>query len=258
VADKLDTLVGCLGIGLVPTGSQDPYGLRRLGLGLIRILIDTAFAKLFLGSLVDQAIALYKEKLTQPARKLKLEVMGFLTQRMDSYLRTQAASLSGDPAAAWFSGEFRGDLADAVLSHSLENPLDTFQRFLALVQFNKSSEFEPLLLTFKRATRIIPSGFSGTIDTGMFKEEEESVLYHAYQQASQQISSLIPQKRYTEILAELDRLRHPLDRFFDRVLVMDENRQVRENRLAILKAINNTFHQFADFSRIVVASGPSG
>jgi glycyl-tRNA synthetase beta chain len=258
VSDKLDTLVGCFGIGLAPTGSQDPYGLRRSGLGLIRILIDNAFIKVSLGSMIDQAIGLYKEKLTQPARKLKQEVLGFLAQRMDSYLRTQAASTAGDPAAAWFLGEFRGDLAEAVLSRPLENPLDVYQRFLALVQFHKSDEFEPLMLTFKRATRIIPAGFTGAVDAALLKEKEELDLHAASHQSFQKMVSLMAGKKYPDALAELCRLRQPIDRFFDKVLVMDENRLVRENRLAILKAIGTLFEQFADFSRIVVATHPSG
>ena len=252
VADKLDTIVGCFGIGLIPTGSQDPYGLRRSGLGLIRILIDRAFDRLSLGVVVDEAVHQYKGKLTQAARGFKHNVLNFLAQRMDFFLRAQAHRAADDPTTAWFSGEFRGDLAEAVLSRPLENPLDAYRRFLTMVQFQRSTEFELLMVTFKRASRIIPAGFTGTVNPELLKEAVERDLYAVYQQTTRKIDAFMAEKQYPEVLQSLAGLRRPIDLFFEGVLVMDENRLIRENRLALLACTRDLFNQFADFSRIVV------
>jgi len=121
-----------------------------------------------------------------------------------------------------------------------------------MVQFQRSTEFELLMVTFKRVSRIIPAGFTGTVNPELLKEAVERDLYAVYQQTTRKIDAFMAEKQYPEVLQSLAGLRRPIDLFFEGVLVMDENRLIRENRLALLACTRDLFNQFADFSRIVV------
>jgi glycyl-tRNA synthetase beta chain len=244
-ADRLDTLVGFFGVDLIPSGSMDPYALRRHGMGLIQILLDEAFSRVSLRSAIEAAAKLYPEhgvKLKKDPKTIQEVLERFLVQRMETYLKRRF-----DPA-----GQYRADLANAVLSRPFDVPVDLYRRFVALMVFHTQPGFEPLMVTFKRAARIVPEGFEGSIDQALFKDTVEHELYAAYRQSSEKIMNLLTRQQYPEVLRELAGLRQPIDRFFDGVLVMEEDPEIRANRLALLKVIRDLFGLFADFTRIVV------
>ena len=222
-ADRLDTLVGFFGLGETPTGSEDPYALRRHGMGLIQILLDEAFSRVSMRKMIQVSIGLYS-KGGNPLKK-QPEVIGdelenFLRQRMETTLRRRF-----EP-----KGKYRRDLADAVLSLPFDFPVDLYRRFVALTLFQLQKGFEALMISFKRVSRIIPSERVSDIREDLFKEKVEMELYSSWKMADEQMKGLMSEHRYPDILEVLSRLRLPIDRFFDGVMVMDKNPEIRENR----------------------------
>ncbi len=254
IADKLDTLSGCFGIGLQPTGSEDPYGLRRQGQGLIRILVDGIFLKLSLRDLIRASITLYKEKFKEDPDRVAGEVITFLRERMQAFLKARATvGKSKEVGAAWFSeGTYRSDLADAVLLHKFDNVAEAYRRIVALVIFHQRPEFDPLMVVYKRTARIVSEGFSVQVRPELFKEPVERELLEASQKAAARVDTLMKNHQHEDMLAMLAGLRKPIDAFFTKVFVMDEDLAVRNNRLALLKEVCDLFNKFADFSQIVV------
>ncbi|MBI3811698.1 MAG: glycine--tRNA ligase subunit beta, partial [Nitrospirae bacterium] len=242
-ADHLDTLVGFFGVDLAPSGSLDPYALRRRGMGLITVMLDEVFAKVGLRYMIKTARALYSEMnihLKKDIPTLSDEIERLLAQRMETYLKRR------------FETGYRADLADAVLCRPFDRPLDLYLRFVALTTFQSQPDFEPLIVTFKRASRILPSGFQGEIHPEAFKETVEKELYQSYLKAETQAGQFLSRREYREVLKALADLRRPIDAFFDGVMVMDEDRSVRENRLALLQGITKLFAEFGDFTRVMV------
>jgi glycyl-tRNA synthetase beta chain len=249
-ADRIDTLVGFFGVDLVPSGSMDPYALRRQAMGLIQVLLDEAFAHVSLRNAIEKAANLYPANgvnLEKEPKAIQEALERFLVQRMETFLKRRFDH----------TGKYRSDLASAVLSCPFDVPVDLYRRFVALMVFQGQPGFEPLMITFKRAARIVPDDFTGSVNQEQFKEAVEHELYAAYHQSSEKISNLLDQQQYPEVLRELASLRQPIDRFFNGVLVMEEDREIRANRLSLLKVIRDLFNRFADFSRIVVTA-PTG
>lgn len=254
VADKIDTISGCFGIGLVPRGSEDPYGLRRQGQGLVRILLDGIFLKLPLRDLVRTALSLFKEKVSENPDRYTNEVVNFLKERLESFLKTRAtAGKDQEVGAPWFShGSYRSDLVDAVLSHQFDNIAEAYRRVVALVIFHRRPEFEPLMVAYKRAARIVPKDFVEAVRTDLFKERAEHELFADLQKAEEMIKPFLEKHQHEDLLKLLATLKDPIDAFFAKVYVMDQDTAIRNNRLALLKRVCDLFGQFADFSKIVV------
>ncbi|MBI3805034.1 MAG: glycine--tRNA ligase subunit beta [Nitrospirae bacterium] len=242
VADKLDTLVGCFGVGLIPSGSEDPYALRRQGLGLIQILVmeSSPLRTLSLQAAVRESIRLYEMQQKFSAGQVAAEVTGFLKQRVASYLQSEG---------------IRYDLIDAVLAGELDRPQVMIDWARALVRFSKQPLFGPLMTGFKRAIRILPKGFSGEVDPSLLKEQVEKDLYAAISRVDNTIRADLSEGRYEQVLEILATLYEPLNRFFEGVMVMDPNPEVQRNRLSLLFRIKKRFDAFGDFSKIVEGEG---
>ena len=238
VADKLDTIVGCFGVGLIPSGSEDPYALRRQGLGLIQILVGDAspLRPLSLEAAISESIRLYEDQRKFPPGRVAEEVHAFLKQRVASYLQSEG---------------IRYDLIDAVLARKLDRPHVTVEFARALVRFSAQPLFGPLMTSFKRAIRILPKGFSGEINTALLKESVEKELHEAISRINEGIGDYWAKGRYEQILEMLATLYVPLNRFFEGVLVMDPNEEIRNNRLSLLSWVRTLFDEFGDFSKIV-------
>jgi len=248
VADRLDTLVGFFGADLVPSGSMDPYALRRQGLGLVQVLLDEAFAGISLRKTIEAAAGFYASRgvsLKKDSKTIRDELDRFLAQRMETYLKRRFGP----------EGGYRADLADAVLCGDFDNPLDRYLRFVALMSFQTQPDFEPLIVTFKRASRILPAGFKGDVRPDAFKEPVEKELYQSCRKAETEADQFFSRRQYQEVLKALADLRRPIDAFFNGVMVMDEDRAIRENRLALLRRIAELFFRFGDFTRVVVEEG---
>ncbi|MBI3995334.1 MAG: glycine--tRNA ligase subunit beta [Nitrospirae bacterium] len=244
-ADRLDTLVGFFGVDLMPSGSMDPYALRRQGLGLVQVLLDEAFSRLSLQKAIQTAAGLYADRgvsLKKDSKTIRDELDRFLAQRMETYFKRRFGPETG----------YRADLADAVLCGAFDNPLDLYLRFVALMNFKRQPDFEPLIVTFKRASRILPAGFKGEVRPDAFKETVEKELYQRCRKAETDATGFFSRRQYPEVLKALADLRQPIDSFFNGVMVMDEDRAVRENRLSLLQRITKLFMKFGDFTKVMV------
>lgn len=247
IADKLDTIVGCFGVNLIPTGTSDPYALRRQALGIIHIILDKGIS-LSLNSLIDKSISLFGDKLSSPPEKIRSDVMPFFRHRLENVM---------------VESGFSKDVIDAVLSASCDDMVSDKARIEALEKLKKEPDFDPIAIAFKRVVNIIKQqkklikegkdtlSFSDTVNPDLFQEQCESDLHHAFQQTAQTISSYLQNKAYDQGLRAMAHLKKPIDAFFDGVMVLTEEEELRKNRLALLSKIEKLFGQFADFSKIV-------
>ncbi len=238
IADRIDTIVGCFGIGLIPTGSEDPYGIRRDTLGIIHVILSQGF-RLSLGELIDKALEILGDKVERDPRQVKEEVLNFLRQRLYHL---------------WISEGFRQDLVDAVLSAGFDDLVATKKRLEALVAFSQDPNFEALMTTFKRVVNILPPDFTrDQVDPQLLTKEEEKALYQALLQLEGKAEELVAQEDYLEALKTIATLKEKVDAFFDGVLVMDKDEAIKNNRLALLKRIARLFTGIADLSKVVLS-----
>ncbi len=234
VADKCDTIVGCFGVGLTPSGSEDPYALRRQGLGLIQMMAaDGPLAKVSLADLIANAIDAYTAQGKFPRETIHSHVMEFLRQRAISFLQAQ---------------EIRYDVIDAVLSSELTYPKNRIDCARALSQFSKMPLFEPMMTAFRRAMRILPKDFQGSIDFTLLTGASETRLHEAIKASREKIGQA--GLDFQQGFSLLATLYEPLNQFFNEVMVMDPNPKLRENRLALMKQVCELFNSYGDFSKI--------
>jgi glycyl-tRNA synthetase beta chain len=250
-ADRLDSITGFFGAELIPSGSMDPYALRRQGLGLIQVLLDGEFEKFSLIRAVEVAAQLYHDagiSLKRDPGGILESLRPFMAQRMETYLRRWVE---------WKKEPYRADLTEAILCRPFDNPLDLYLRFVALTAIHDQPDFNPLIVVFKRASRILPAGFEGSVQAEALQEPVERALYQSYKVAESEVSRLMAAREYIQALQALSQLRAPIDAFFNGVMVMDQNRLIRENRLGLLQRITRLFEAFGDFTRVAVEEGPA-
>lgn len=237
LADKMDTIVGCFGVGLVPTGSQDPYGLRRLASGCISIMLEGEL-DLSLGEVISTAAGLYERQnlLPRPAAEVAREVREFLVGRLRIALEDRG---------------LRYDVVDAVLAAAPDNPGLAYRRAETLQRLRQEPFFRQLLTAFTRVANLARQAGGEELKPDLFTEAAEKELYDHYQKAATRLPALVDEERCREALVLLAELAPSVDRFFEEVLVMAPDPAVRANRLALLKAIRNLGLSIADFSRLV-------
>jgi glycyl-tRNA synthetase beta chain len=233
IADKLDTICGCFGVGLIPTGAADPYALRRATIGIISIILDRGY-RLSLSHLIDQALLLLATKLTRPKEQVLVDVLEFFRARFTNLL----------------SNSYPDDAVDAAVSADFDDLVDGKARIAALAEFETHSDFEPLAGAFKRIGNIIKGGTDAPVDPALFDDVAEQALYEAFSSVKSSVETRVAAGQWLDALTEIATLRGPVDTFFDRVMVMAEDPQVRTNRLALLTTIARMFGKIADFSRI--------
>lgn len=245
VADKIDTLVGDFALEFTPTGSADPYGLRRAAYGIIKITIEKKIS-FSLKELIIQAITSLPFKIDDRV-KIISQLDDFLKQRLDTYMKEK---------------NILQDEIDAVFSVRLDNILDAYNRAVAIHSIRKLSDFEPIATSFKRIVNILKqAGVLSKLSVGnetsrshlsvvLLKEPEEKELYQKFLETKNKIEQMLKNGNYTAILNELVKFRKPVDNFFDKVLIMDKNEEIKNNRLALLSAIYDQFIKIADFSKI--------
>jgi glycyl-tRNA synthetase beta chain len=237
LSDKVDTIVGYFGIGLAPTGSEDPYALRRQAAGVVQIA--ALFPRLDLSALLAQANGLLKtikgwQDGTVPS------VRKFLGQRLDWQL---------------LSDGHNHERVSAVLAGGWKNPADAQRWLAALDSILATPAGEDLLTVYRRVGRIVPAGFSGSVRPEQFTEQEERHLYTAFETAAREVDTAGDE---AAALAALARLRPAVDGFFDKVMVMAKEPAVQANRLALVDGIRRLFVPIADFSKISPAAAPTG
>jgi glycyl-tRNA synthetase beta chain len=235
IADKMDTIVGFFGVGLIPTGTADPYALRRQALGIINIILAKRYS-LPLDALIDESLVILGPLLKRPSDETKAAVLEFFKGRFENQLIAQ-----GHPY----------DVVDAVLATGVQNLVTADEKIRAMETFKSDPDFQPLAIAFKRVVNIIRGFQNGAVDPSLFSGAEEKNLHETFLKIRETVFMLISRGDYAAVLGELARLRKPVDAFFETVLVMAEDDQIRINRLSLLKEISTLFHDVADFSRIV-------
>ena len=235
LAEKLDTLVGIYGIGLVPTGEKDPFGLRRAALGVARILVEKSLA-LDVKDLLTSARSQFPNGVI--ADGVAQDLHGFMLERLKPYLKEKG---------------FEPDEIDAVVSLAPTRLDQVLPRLKALKEFRALPEGQALAAANKRIRNILrQAGGSpaGEVDTGRLAEPAERKLSEAVQTLEAQVAPLFKVGNYTEALKRLAGLRPAVDEFFDKVMVMADDPAVRQNRLALLNRLSNLFLNVADISRL--------
>lgn len=233
IADKIDTLIGIFGIGQSPTGDKDPFGLRRAAISVLRIMIESNLA-LDLRQLLETAETAHsnlKPQISEP-------VFDFMLERLRAYYHDQ---------------DINPDSIEAVLICRPSSPLDADRRIRGIEAFRQLPEAMSLASANKRIHNILKKtteAFSAEPDSSIFNHEAEKRLSEEMATVSETIAPLLKAGDYQTALQHLAGLREAVDHFFDHVLVMDEDRTVRTNRLAFLQQVRNLFLQVADISKL--------
>ena len=240
LADKIDTLVGFWAIDEKPTGSKDPYALRRAALGVIRLILENDI-RAELKALIAQAekpMALIEGL---ASKDVGADLLSFFHDRFKVYLKDEGA---------------RHDAIDAVLSADADNLLLVARRLEALIVFINEEDGKNLLAGTKRAANILGAEekkgtvIADSVDAALFNNEEEKALFAAVQSAETKAAAAIAKEDFSAAMSAMAELRAPVDAFFDKVMVNDENEAIRANRLALLAKIRVVTGQVADFSKI--------
>ena len=235
MADKMDTIVGCFGAGLVPTGTADPFGLRRQALGIIRIILEKEYS-ISLNEFIDESGRQLKEKMERPGQQVKEEVLDFFRVRYQNLLLDK---------------EYPFDVTDAVLSISFDELLDVQGRIDALRKARELKDFESIVIAFKRAMNILKgSPPKREINPALFAESAEKNLYQSFLKAKERIDLHLNKRDYSSALLEMTQMKKPVDDFFEGVMVMVEDEAIRNNRLGLLDEIGRAFLRIADFSKL--------
>ena len=241
-ADKLDSVVGCLAVGIAPTGSSDPYALRRAALGIVKIILERKLPvslSLAIGA-AGKALLTHKPKRgVTPDQESK--ILDFILDRARFVFREKE--------------QFAYDEVAAVFRSGADDLVDTQKRLLALRAIRKSRNFEPLAVSFKRIRKILEKAGAAAegdrrVNEELFESRAERELHAAAQAAASKVQSLKRGGKYQEALEAIANLRPVVDKFFDGVMVMAEKEEVRKNRLALLAQLLGEFTTIADFSEI--------
>lgn len=240
LADRLDTLVGIFAIDQAPTGSKDPFSLRRSAIGILRILIEKQLP-INLVALVEQAVKGYSDAEGSKIEKMGdtfTQVMAFLNSRYRAMYTEQGVSV---------------DTIQAVQAINPHMPLDFDQRIRAVQAFSELSQASMLADSNKRVANILAKSevsVADTVDEALLSEPAEQSLYASVLQAQTAVKPLLEQADYTQVLQTLASLDEPLTQFFDNVMVNSEDAALKNNRLALLKQVRALFLTVADISEL--------
>ncbi|MBT3414400.1 MAG: glycine--tRNA ligase subunit beta [Nitrospina sp.] len=236
VADKLDTILGCIGVGLIPSGSEDPYGLRRNALGIIQIFLHRNW-QVSLDSLVEESLGSMGSKIKLDPETIRNHVMELFSQRYKTYLNAEG---------------FPYDAIDCVLSTGLDSIVDIRAKVAAFSDLKKQPYFEPLAIAFRRVVSILNDEAVGDVDPGLLNDPAEKKLFEMYLKVRDPVFRHIQNKEFSQALEKIVEIKPAVDSFFDEVMVMVEDASLRKNRLCLLQQISGLFSELADFSRIVL------
>lgn len=235
ISDKLDTLVGIFAIGQKPTGEKDPYALRRASLGILRTIIEREL-DLDLQQLIGTSAALFADKVD--AASSKDEVFEFMLERLRAYYHDRKVPV---------------DVFDAVSALKPSRPLDFDKRIIAVTAFRSLPEAESLSAANKRVGNILKKaglGDAAVVNAGLFELQQEETLYNELEILKSKTEPMFDSGDYETALRDLSALRKPVDDFFDHVMVMTDNIDVRKNRIALLNKMSTLFMRAADLSRL--------
>ncbi|HBI14415.1 MAG TPA: glycine--tRNA ligase subunit beta [Desulfobulbaceae bacterium] len=233
MADRIDTLAGCFAIGEKPTGTTDPFGLRRQALGLLHIILGHKL-HLSLADLTRGALAGYQGD---------IDMVPDAAEQMLEFIRLR---FENDRIAA---GQ-RPEVVAAAVAAGFDDAVDCLARILALEAIRTREEFAVLAGSFKRIRNIIKDNKQIAIDENLLAGDEEKNLFVTLRSVQRQTEPLLQNLRYEEALAAMLQMKEPVDRFFDKVMVMTDDPAVRQNRLNLLTALGEVVLQVGDISRM--------
>ena len=239
VADRMDTICGCFGVGLIPSGAADPYALRRHALAVIQIMIDRNW-RLDLPRLIRFSLSLVGSKLHQDPEQAEIQIIDFFKTRFVNFHASRDFSL---------------DVVEAAVRAGFMDLVDTRSRLEALNVWKQRQDFDAIMVGFKRVVNILKDGEFGSVNVSLLSEESEKALYENFQTIRESCQFAIESGDYHKALELLADLRIPIDSFFDNVMVMAEDQAIRINRLALLGEISAVFKNIADFSFIGSTAG---
>jgi glycyl-tRNA synthetase beta chain len=235
IADKIDTIAGFFGVGMPPTGTADPYALRRQALGIINIILSRGYS-LNLSFLIDESLTQLKDVLKKSADEVKKDIWEFFKGRLQNQLISQG---------------YAYDTVDAVLSTDIDELVEVIEKVKSLQSFRQNPDFEPISIAFKRVDNILKDFQNGQVDVNLLSHEAEIKLFSSFDDIKTRVEKGIAEKDFNAALNKLAALRPYVDAFFDNVMVMDKDEKIRFNRLSLLAEISALFHKIADFSKIV-------
>lgn len=238
IADKTDTICGCFSIGIQPTGSQDPYALRRQAIGIISIILEN---KLHIGlaHLCSTAVKAFSDKgiVKGDVKAVKADILEFFKQRLKN---------------VFIDKGFEYDVVDAVLNADFDNIYDAFLKIEVLSNWKSKEEFLSILGTFNRVSNLASKAVSTEINPELFTQPAEKELLGAYSSISESYDEMIEGQEYDKALKLLMTLKKPIDNFFDNIMVMVEDEDIKNNRLGLLKGLSNMMNRLADLGAIVI------
>lgn len=240
MADKADTLVGCFGLSMIPTGTADPYGLRRACLGIARIIIEKGI-RINLNSFFKKAKEVYGDReWKMDSDQILIRLKEFFTLRLKNHFISSGAETL---------------YAEAILQADASDPWAADARLKALIEFSQTEKFEPSTSTFKRVANIINKQseeitLTGDYDDSLFQEPQENILAKVIEELAPEFGELWLSDSFSTLFERLAELQPVVDEFFDNVMVMSEDEKIRENRLNLLKALLNHFVRLADFAAL--------
>ena len=239
IVDKIDTLVGFFIIDEKPTSSKDPFALRRSAIGLLRIIIENKLI-FKLRDLINYSIKLYEHQGVQIKNdKVELQVLSFIKERMRNILKQR---------------KIKTDIIEAsISSHAGDNFLDLYKKTILMNKHIKKDVGINAVNSYKRAANILDKedkSISGRPDAVLFRKNEEKQLYEKINEIRKAFTVKDSNKDYEDLLIKLSHTKESTDNFFDNVVVNDENIDIKNNRLELLKLFCNTFDNFIDFSKL--------
>ncbi|MDR0268972.1 glycine--tRNA ligase subunit beta [Paenibacillus sp.] len=237
IADKMDTIVGCFSIGIIPTGSQDPYALRRQSQGIVQILLSKQMP-LTLSQVFNIAINVHTE-----LREMK---------RQGSEIRKDLEEFFGLRVKKLLSENQRYDVVDAVIAAGFDDVLSVVSRGASLMNaVNSGDDFKTTVESFNRVSNLAAKAPSAAVNESLLQEEVEKELYAAWLNVQKPYLSALEERDGGKALELLAQLKASITHFFDSVMVMAEDEKIRDNRLGLLAQIDQGLKQFADFNKLV-------
>ncbi len=240
VADRLDTVAGLFAVGEKPTGSKDPFGLRRAAQGAVKIVAESGWEG-DLGKLIKSAVAAVAEFSNEDQIAVTEAVSDYVAERVRRWLM--------DAVGVAF------DTADAVMAVDWSNLPAAVVRARALESARSSENFRWLALAFKRVRNITDGQPDAGVDPALFEMDEERALHTATVEFQEKLRSLLPEGKVEQAFAAMEPIADKLEQFFVEVLVMCEDKPVRSNRIALLKELGRHFMKLADLSKLQVEGG---
>lgn len=233
LADKVDNLISCFGMGLKPTSSSDPYALRRQALGIVKILISRK-ERLSLKTLFKSGISHFP-KLSESPETIAAEIIAFIETRFRS---------------AMIEEGFKKEQIEACLAIGFDDIYDAYCRLKALQSFANNSEFSKLCEVYKRAKGQIPAGGLLDLKPALLNAPAEKALHHAFEKSNDEVNRALHDHNYEKAYASLASLQKPLDTLFAELKILDDNADFRQNRLGLLQRVFGLFGKLMDFSKV--------